>query len=34
MKSVAVLLNLLHYLYNGIQWDKTRNLIHGEVFEV
>ena len=34
IKSVAVLLNLLHYFYHGIQCDKTPNLAHGEAFEV
>ena len=34
MKSIAVLLNLLHYFYNGDQCDKTPNFVHGEAFEV
>ena len=34
MKSIAVLLNLSHYFYHGIQRDKTRNFVHDEVFEV
>ena len=34
MKSIAVLSNLLHHLYRGIQCDKTHNFVHGETFEV
>ena len=34
MKSIAVLLNLLHYFYRGIQCDKNRNFVHGEAFGV
>ena len=34
MKSIAVILNLLHYFYHGIQYDKTRNFVHGTAFEV
>ena len=34
MKSIAVLLNLLQYFYHMIQYDKTRNFVHGEPFEV
>ena len=35
MKSVAVLLNLLHFFfYHGIQCAKTHNSVHGEAFEV
>ena len=34
MKSIAVLLNLLHYFYHWIQCDKNRNFVHGEAFEV
>ena len=30
MKSIAVLLNLLHYFYHEIQCDKTCNFVHGE----
>ena len=31
MKSIAALLYLLHYFYVGIQCDKTRYFVHGEV---
>ena len=31
MKSIAVLLNLWHYFYHGIQCDKTRNFVHDKV---
>ena len=34
MKSIAVLLNLLHYFYRWIQCDETRNFVHGEAFEI
>ena len=34
MMSIAVLLNLLHNFYYGIQCDKTRNFVHREAFEV
>ena len=34
MKWIAVLSNLLHYFYNGIQCDKTCNFVHGEPCEV
>ena len=34
MRSIGVLLNLLHHFYRGIQCDKTRNLVHDEAFEV
>ena len=33
MKATAVSLNFLHYFYQGIQCDKTRNVVHGEAFE-
>ena len=31
---IAVLLNLLHYFYHWVQYDKTRNVVHGKAFEV
>ena len=35
LKSIAVLLlNCLHYFNFGIRCDKTRNVVHGEAFEV
>ena len=34
MKSIVVLLNLLHHFYCGIQCDKTSSFVHGEAFEV
>ena len=34
MKSIAILFDLLHYFYHGIQCGKTRNFVPGEVFEV
>ena len=34
MKSITVLLILLHYLYHSIQCAKTCNSVHGEAFEV
>ena len=34
MKSIGVLVNLLHHFYYGIQCDKTCNFVHDEVFEV
>ena len=34
MKSIAVLLNLLHYFYHDIQCAKTYNSVRGEAFEV
>ena len=30
MKSIAFLINFLHYFYHGIQCDKTCNFVHGE----
>ena len=32
MKSIAVLINLLHHFYQGIQCDKTRNSVYGEAY--
>ena len=34
MKSIGVLLNLLHHFHRGIQCDKTCNFVHGKAFEV
>ena len=34
LKSIAILFNLLHYFYYGIQRGKTLNFVHGEAFEV
>ena len=34
MKSIEVLLNLLHHFYRGIQCDKTCNFVHIKAFEV
>ena len=34
MKSIGVLLDLLHHFYRGIQCDKTCNFVHGKAFEV
>ena len=34
MKSIEVLLNLLHHFYPRIQCDKTWNFVHSEAFEV
>ena len=34
IKSIAVLLNLLHCFYHGIQCVKTCNSVHGEKFGV
>ena len=34
MKSIGVLLDLLHYFHRGIKCDKTCNFVHGEAFEV
>ena len=34
MKSIGVLLNLLHHFYRGIQCDKTCNFVNDEAFEV
>ena len=34
VKSIAVLLNLLHYFYHRIKIDKTCNFVHGKAFEV
>ena len=33
MKSIAVLLNLLHHFYRGIQCDKTCNFVHIEALK-
>ena len=33
MKSIAVLLNLLHYFYHGIECDKIHNIVHSEALE-
>ena len=34
IKSITVLLTLLHYFYHGIQCDKTPDFVHGEAFGV
>ena len=34
MKSIGVLLNLLHHFYHGIQYDKSYNFVRDEAFEV
>ena len=34
MKSIRLLLNVLHHFYRGIQCDKTFNFVHDEAFEV
>ena len=34
MKSIAVLLDMLHFFYRVIQCNKTCNFVHGENFEV
>ena len=34
MKSIGVLINLLHYFHSGIQCGKTCNFVHGKAIEV
>ena len=34
MKSIGVLLNLLHLFCRGIECDKTYNFVHDEAFKV